>query len=111
LNRPESRPVAASEPIPEGWEDAGEAAPEIPLSGMLYLNLGRRDGLRIAEVARLLRESCELSRAEVGRIRVRDRYTYVDVPAERLDSIISTLTGRTLHDKALAPERARVVKA
>ncbi|HKU41610.1 MAG TPA: DbpA RNA binding domain-containing protein, partial [Polyangiales bacterium] len=93
-----------------GWE-AGAEGSGAQLSGMLFLNLGRRDGVRVAEVARLLRESCELSRAEVGRIRVRDRYTFVDVPSERLDSIIAALRGVTLHDKPLAPERAKTAKA
>lgn len=93
-----------------GWEDAGDAGSQAQLSGMLFLNVGKRDGVRLAEVARLLRESCELSRAEVGRIRVRDRYTFVDVPSERLDAIIDTLRGLTLHDKALAPERAKAAK-
>jgi ATP-dependent RNA helicase DeaD len=78
---------------------------------MLFLNLGKRDGVRVAEVARLLRESCELGRNEVGRIRVRDRYTFVDVPSERLDAIIATLRGLTLHDKPLSPERAKAAKA
>jgi ATP-dependent RNA helicase DeaD len=78
--------------------------------GLLYLNLGKRDGVRVGEVARLLRESCELSRAEIGRIRVRDRYTFVDVPEERLETIIQALSGQTLHEKALAPERAKAAK-
>jgi ATP-dependent RNA helicase DeaD len=76
----------------------------------LYLNLGKRDGVRVGEVARLLRESCELTRNEIGRIRVRDRYTFVDVPEERLDTIISTLSGQLVHDKPLAPERAKTAK-
>jgi ATP-dependent RNA helicase DeaD len=75
--------------------------------GLLYLNLGKRDGVRVGEVARLLQESCELSQSDIGRIRVRDRYTFVDVPEERLETIISALSGRTLNDKALAPERAK----
>jgi ATP-dependent RNA helicase DeaD len=80
------------------------------LAGLLYLNLGKRDGIRVPEVAQLLESSCELSRAEIGRIRVRDRYTFVDVPEERLEAIIATLKGQVLHDKALAPERAKTAK-
>jgi ATP-dependent RNA helicase DeaD len=92
--------------------DSGEAEGGGPLpGGLLYLNLGKRDGVRVGEVARLLRESCELSRAEIGRIRVRDRYTFVDVPEERLETIIQTLSGQTLHEKALAPERAKTAKS
>jgi ATP-dependent RNA helicase DeaD len=93
------------------WDAAQPSEPQEHLSGLLYLNLGRRDGVRVNEVGRLLRDQCLLTRSEVGRIRVRDRYTYVDVPQERLDSIIESLTGHTFHDKTLSPERARVVKA
>jgi len=82
-----------------------------PLEGLLYLNLGKRDGLRVQEVARLLRDSCELSRGQIGRIRVRDRYTFVDVPEGRLDGIIETLSGQVVHDKPLAPERAKTAKS
>jgi len=97
-----------SEPDAAEDEVGGESSEQ--LSGLLYLNLGKRDGIRIGEVARLLRESCELSRSEIGRIRVRDRYTFVDVPEERLDAIISTLSGQVVHDKPLAPERAKTAK-
>jgi hypothetical protein len=93
---------------PHDDDAVGEQAAH--LAGLLYLNLGKRDGVRVGEVARLLRENCELSRNEIGRIRVRDRYTFVDVPEERLDTIISTLSGQVVHDKALAPERAKTSK-
>jgi ATP-dependent RNA helicase DeaD len=92
-------------------EHLASGGPDARLSGLLYLNLGRRDGVRVGDLARLLRESCELSRAEIGRIRVRDRYTLVDVPEERLDVIIATLGTQTLNDRALAPERAKTTKA
>jgi hypothetical protein len=106
-----SPPPGTEDTIDGVWDDAQPQGLPENLSGLLYLNLGRRDGVRINEVARLLRDQCSLTRSEVGRIRVRDRYTYVDVPQERLDSIIESLTGHTFHDKRLSPERARVVKA
>ena len=119
--RGRSRPPASPPSAAEGGADAvsGEEAVEgeyeggesgAQLEGLLYLNLGKRDGIRVGEVAKLLRESCELTRGEIGRIRVRDRYTFVDVPEERLDTIISTLSGQVVHDKALAPERAKSAK-
>jgi ATP-dependent RNA helicase DeaD len=91
------------------WEEGEQASTEL-LEGLLYLNLGKRDGVRVPDVARLLRDSCELTRGQIGRIRVRDRYTFVDVPEGRLDSIIATLNGQVLHDKPLAPERAKTAK-
>ena len=87
--------------------DGGYDTQNSQLTGILYLNLGKRDGVRVGEVARLVRESAELSREEVGRIRVRDRYTFVDVPEARVDEIIAKLAGQKLNDKDLAPERAK----
>jgi ATP-dependent RNA helicase DeaD len=108
---PTARDIEPISPEDAAWDAAQPTEPQEHLSGLLYLNLGRRDGVRVNEVSRLLRDQCLLTRSEVGRIRVRDRYTYVDVPQERLDAIIESLSGHTFHDKTLSPERARVVKA
>jgi ATP-dependent RNA helicase DeaD len=99
--------------LPAGSNAADEVEHEAtePLEGLLYLNLGKRDGLRVPEVVDLLRESCELTRGQIGRVRVRDRYTFVDVPEGRLDTIIATLNGQVIHDKPLAPERAKTAKS
>src|SRR6185436_19199629 len=61
----------------------------------LYLNLGRRDGVRPGEILRLLAEECGLDKAEVGRIRIRDRHTFVGVPREKVDAIVQQLTGKS----------------
>jgi ATP-dependent RNA helicase DeaD len=90
-----------------GDQPAASADEQARLSGILYLNMGKRDGVRVSEVAKLLRDSCALTRSEVGRIRVRDRYTFVDVPDERLPFIIDTLSGQEFHERTLAPERAK----
>jgi ATP-dependent RNA helicase DeaD len=73
----------------------------------LFVNLGRRDGVRPGEIIRLLAEECGLDKAEVGRIRIRDRHTFVGVPRERAPSIVSQLAGKSSHDKELVVEVAR----
>jgi ATP-dependent RNA helicase DeaD len=75
--------------------------------GMLFLDLGRRDGVRIGELARLVREVGELERDQVGRIRVRDRHTFVEVPLDKLDHVVERLNGHVFRDKPLAAERAK----
>jgi ATP-dependent RNA helicase DeaD len=75
--------------------------------GMLFLDLGRRDGVRIGELARLVREVGELERDQVGRIRVRDRHTFVEVPLDKLDQVVERLNGHVFRDKPLAVERAK----
>jgi ATP-dependent RNA helicase DeaD len=99
------RPV---EPIDEtGEAELENEEPSEELNGTLYLDQGKRDGLRIGEIAKLLREQCGLSRRQIGRIRVRDRYTLIAVPQNRLDEIVSKLKGIELHERKLAPERAK----
>ena len=80
-------------------------------TGMLFLKLGRKDGIRVGEIARLLCEQGGLDRGDVGRIRVRDRYTFVGVPEEKLDEVLSKLAGVAVNDRPLDAERARVTRS
>ncbi|MBX3272145.1 MAG: DEAD/DEAH box helicase [Sandaracinaceae bacterium] len=73
----------------------------------LYVNLGRRDGIRPGQLIRLLATECDVDKTEVGRIRIRDRHSFVGVPRERADEIVEQLAGKESHDKELVVELAR----
>jgi len=73
----------------------------------LYVNLGRRDGVRPGQLIRLLATECDMGRDNVGRIRIRDRHSFVGVPSDRADEIVDLLAGKESHDKELVVERAR----
>jgi ATP-dependent RNA helicase DeaD len=73
----------------------------------LRLAVGRRDGVRPGEVARLLRDTARLGRQDVGRIHVRDRITLVGIRAELLQSTLEALKDTTYNDRPVAPERGR----
>ena len=88
-------------------DDSGDDGPLPADVGLVYLDIGRRDGVRIGEIARVVREAGELSRGDVGKIRVRDKHTTVEVPLDRVSDVIEKLKGRTLGEKTLSPERAR----
>lgn len=107
--RPEREAIAPVEGAGNASEeDNYDSGPES--SGMLFLKLGRKDGLRVGEIAQLLREQCGLERSEVGRIRMRDKYTFVGVPEDKLDEILSKLAGHAINDRPLDAERARVTR-
>ena len=84
-----------------------EARPELPDMTTLYLNVGKRDGLEAQDLTALLSSSCELGSEDIGRVRVKDRHTFVGVPTERVDSVISSLAGQTIKNRELHVERAR----
>jgi ATP-dependent RNA helicase DeaD len=113
--RPEREPQAPqeakAEPKPPARQTASEPerGPEHgdPGSATLYINAGRRDGVRAGEIARLVRDRAELSRQEVGRIRVRDKHSFVTVPEARADEVVSALSGADIEGRELVVERAR----
>jgi len=113
--RTERTPRSAPPETGRGRDSANEShPPDDPASdstGMLFLKLGRKDGLLVGEIARLLREQCGLEPNEVGRIRVRDKYTFVGVPEDKLDEIVAKLAGLAINDRPLDAERARVTRA
>lgn len=73
----------------------------------IYVNLGRRDGVRPGQLIKLLATECDLDKGQVGRIRIRDRHSFVGVPRERAEEILAQLAGKESHDKELVVELAR----
>jgi ATP-dependent RNA helicase DeaD len=104
-------PITRVEAPPEEKVESPPAEEEEPESEedavFLYMNVGRRDGVRPGEIIRLLSEVASLERAEVGRIRIRDRHTFVGVPREKVDAILVSLSGKSAMDKDLVVEVAR----
>jgi ATP-dependent RNA helicase DeaD len=84
----------------ESRNEAGQA------TATLYVNVGRRDALRASELGRLLRDRTGLKRKEIGRIRVCDKHSLVDVPEDRAQEVIESMAGATLRDRDLAVELA-----
>ncbi|MFZ1863553.1 MAG: DEAD/DEAH box helicase [Polyangiales bacterium] len=80
---------------------------EEPATATLYVNLGRRDELKASELGRLLRDRTGLKRKEIGRIRVRDEHSLVDVPEDRAQDVIESMAGATLRDRELEVELAK----
>jgi ATP-dependent RNA helicase DeaD len=100
-----------AEPLDETNEPVGEevpeARPELPDMTTLYLNVGKRDGLEGQDVSALLSSAAQLGTDDIGRVRIKERHTFVSVPSERTEFVISALSGLTIRNRALHVERAR----
>jgi ATP-dependent RNA helicase DeaD len=92
------------EPAPR--RDEGTDRDDEPGFARIFLNVGRRDGVRPGEIVRLC-EQGGLSKADVGKIRFRDRVAFVSVKQEVLERAISALRGATLAGRTLNAELAR----
>jgi ATP-dependent RNA helicase DeaD len=73
----------------------------------LYVNVGRRDGARAADIAKALVERAGLDKDDVRRIRVRERNSFVSVPRAQLTRVVDALAGLTISGKAVTAEQAR----
>lgn len=84
-----------------------EPQPELENMITLYFNVGKRDGLEPKDLASLLTDTCDLDLEDIGRVRVKERHTFVGVPSERADAVIGALEGQLVRSRALHVERAR----
>jgi len=92
-----SEPTAAGGPASE---------PEAPGFVELFVNVGKREGLRPSDVQAMLTDR-GIAAEDTGRIRVRDRMTYVWVRKEALDRAVAALTGQVVSGRSVVAELAR----
>lgn len=85
----------------------GDEHDEDPGMSTLFVNVGRRDGLRVGDVIRMFDDLTGLGKDALGRIRIRDRHTFVGVPRGEVDRVLGELVGRRAFDKELVVEVSR----
>ena len=71
------------------------------------MSVGRKDGVRVGDLNRLFQDTGGLSRDEVGRIRLRDKHSFVSIPATKVEEVVDALHGIDFHDRELKVEPAR----
>ncbi len=94
-----------------GRSDAGrnEKGSAVPAGGRLFLNVGRREGLRPGEIIDWL-TAAGIDRTNVGAIRIRDNMTLVALPLEDVERAAAAISGKEVQGKAIVAEAARVTE-
>ncbi|EYF01626.1 DEAD/DEAH box helicase [Chondromyces apiculatus] len=100
-----AEPVVGRVDAAEG--PGGALATESDAYGEIYVNLGRRDGVRAADFQRALIERGDVARDDVGRIRVRERNAFISVRRAELMRALDALNGATIVGKEAHAEVAR----
>jgi ATP-dependent RNA helicase DeaD len=73
----------------------------------IFLNVGRRDGARAQDLQQVLTDAAGIARHDTGRIRVRDRVTFVSVRDADLTKAIAALGGRVIGGRTVVAEPAK----
>jgi len=92
----------------EGTPDVATSDFTPPADGAeIFVNVGRRDGIRASDLQKVLIEDVGLERERVQRIRVRDRHSFVTVPHDDVARVVDKLIGMTLGGRTVNAEPAR----
>ncbi|MFT5356568.1 MAG: ATP-dependent RNA helicase DeaD [Polyangiales bacterium] len=73
----------------------------------LYVNLGRKDGMRVGDLNEMFQEDAGLTRDEIGRIRLRDKHSFVSVPEAKVEAILASLIDIEVDGRELKVEVAK----
>jgi ATP-dependent RNA helicase DeaD len=73
----------------------------------LFLNIGRRDGVKPADLQRMLVDLGGFTETDIGRIHIRDRIAFVAVKKELADRAIRALVGQVFGGRTISAEPAR----
>ncbi|MBL8682658.1 MAG: DEAD/DEAH box helicase [Myxococcales bacterium] len=76
--------------------------------GEVRVAVGRRDGARGGDLARLIRDKAGIAPKDIGSIKIYDRFAIVPVRAESVDAVIAALEDATFNDQPLSPERGKL---
>ena len=60
----------------------------------LFFSVGRLDNVSTRDLIKFLDDTAEVKSKELGRIDILDKFTFVDVPSNLVDTIISKSSGR-----------------
>jgi ATP-dependent RNA helicase DeaD len=74
----------------------------------MFVNVGRRDGVKPSDLVELLTGRGGLAESDIGPVRMRDRMTFVGIRPEVFDATVAKLAGEALGGRELVVERAKV---
>jgi ATP-dependent RNA helicase DeaD len=97
------QPVPPRQPVP-----APRPAGDVDDPGLvqLFVNVGKRDGVRPSDLQKLLSDAGIAIDVDEG-IRMRDRMSFVRVRKENFDGAVAALTGQVLGGRTVVAELAR----
>jgi len=76
--------------------------------GDVRVAVGRRDGVRGGDLAKLIRDRAGIHPKDIGSIKVYDRFAIIPVRVESIDAVIEALEDATFDEQPLAPERGKL---
>jgi ATP-dependent RNA helicase DeaD len=97
-------PAAVAAAVYQLWTSAAAAtppAPEVPGTAKIYVGIGKKDGATVNDLVAVLTKDIRVDRGKIGRVELRDAYSLVELPAQEVEQVASSLNGVTIRRKRI----------
>jgi ATP-dependent RNA helicase DeaD len=74
-------------------------------TGLLYINLGRKAGIRPQDLVGAVANECDLSGREIGPIRIAEHFSTVGIPEESVEHAIRAMRSSVIKGKKATVRR------
>ena len=98
---------AADENVVASTPKTGPEDEDLGEKGEIYLNAGRKDGLRISSLMKVVMQRTGLPRTALGKVRMLTRSTFVSVPPEYFDQVLKALAAVEVDGISMQAEPAQ----
>ncbi|MCC6227229.1 MAG: DEAD/DEAH box helicase [Microthrixaceae bacterium] len=106
-NRRDRQPVAERRDRKSVAERRARNAPPAPGKARLFINVGRAGGVRPGDLVGAIAGESGLRGRDIGPIDIAERFSLVDVPANRADQVIDSMRGALIRGKRASVRRDR----
>jgi ATP-dependent RNA helicase DeaD len=96
-----ARPVVSDAKVPEAAPREEKAGPANRETVRLRMDVGKRDGIRPADVVGSIANEAGLTGRDIGPIEIRDTVTYVGVPADAAEHVIKSVSRARFRGRAV----------
>ena len=72
----------------------------------LFFTLGRKDQVQTSEILRAIAEESGIQGKRVGKIDIREQFTFVDVPIDIAEMVIAAMDNAFIKGKKIAVKKA-----
>jgi ATP-dependent RNA helicase DeaD len=72
----------------------------------LFTNIGKMDKLEPKHIIDIITSNCDIDRSDIGAVDIYDKFSFIEVPLENADDVISSLNGYKLRGRKVNIEKA-----
>jgi ATP-dependent RNA helicase DeaD len=86
----------------QDFGDTGAASGQV----RLFINIGRKDKIKVRDIIKAIADKTGLSSSSIGKVDVFDKFSFVEVPKESANDVISTMSGTKVKGRGVNMEPA-----